>query len=178
MAVIGFGGMALAASSGSPVALVAAAVVGAVLGFLVFNFPPARVFLGDAGSIPLGFLAAALGLLGWAADQWPLWFPVMVFSPFIADASLTLARRLVAGERVWQAHRDHGYQRLILSGWSHRKTALAAYGLMAAGAAGALALRPLSPAAQATGLAGWLGVLCWVFVALELRWRRFVRTQS
>ena len=87
-------------------------------GFLVFNFPPARVFLGDAGSVPLGFLAGALGAQGALSGAWPMWFPVLVFSPFIVDATVTIARRVARGERIWIAHRDHYYQRLVLSGWT------------------------------------------------------------
>jgi hypothetical protein len=54
----------------------------------------------------------------------------MVFSPFIVDATVTLLKRAVHGERFWMAHRTHCYQRLVLSGWGHRKTVLAEYGLM------------------------------------------------
>lgn len=106
-------------------------VAAASLAFLVFNFYPARIFMGDAGSIPMGFLAAVFGLLGWRAAYWPLWFPVLVFSPFILDSSVTLVKRLLRGEKVWQAHREHYYQRLIQMGWGHRRTALAEYVLMA-----------------------------------------------
>lgn len=105
-------------------------VAAASLAFLFFNFHPARIFMGDAGSIPLGFLAAAFGLLGWRAGYWPLWFPVLVFSPFILDASVTLVKRLLRGEKVWQAHREHYYQRLVQMGWGHHRTALAEYALM------------------------------------------------
>lgn len=106
-------------------------VVAASLAFLLFNFHPARIFMGDAGSISLGFLAAAFGLLGWSVGYWPLWFPVIVFSPFILDASVTLAKRLLRGEKVWQAHCDHYYQRLVQMGWGHRRTAQVEYILMA-----------------------------------------------
>lgn len=122
MAVIGFATLALNAfwASALPLAAVCAAIASACAGFLAFNFPPARVFMGDAGSIPLGFLAGALGLHGALAGAWPLWFAPLVFAPFIADASVTLARRLARGERAWVAHRSHYYQRLVLSGWSAR----------------------------------------------------------
>lgn len=106
-------------------------IAAASAGFLVYNFHPARIFLGDAGSVPLGFLAALFGLLGWQRDIWAWWFPVLVFSPFIVDASVTLARRLLTGARVWEAHRDHYYQRLVQLGLGHRGTALAEYLLMA-----------------------------------------------
>ncbi|HWP87522.1 MAG TPA: glycosyl transferase, partial [Burkholderiales bacterium] len=90
---------------------------------------PARVFMGDVGAIPLGCLAAVLDLIGWQRGAWPWWFGIVIFSPFIADASLTLAKRLLRGVKVWRAHREHYYQRLIQSGWSHRKTAYAQYTL-------------------------------------------------
>ena len=95
MAAIGFGALALAAwLGGAPgLALFCAAIAAAALAFLRFNFPPARVFMGDAGSIPSGFMAASLGILGALQDVWPWLFPLLVFSPFIVDASVTLARR-------------------------------------------------------------------------------------
>src|SRR5207344_2645488 len=116
----------------------------AAAGFLIFNFPPAKIFMGDVGSIPLGFLAGAIGVTGWQQGLWPLWFPLVVFAPFIVDATVTLARRVLRGEAVWQAHRSHYYQRIILTGWSHRRTALAEYALMAGG--GCLACLALSVA--------------------------------
>jgi len=84
MAVIGFGSYAVDAAliGHIPLAIAAAAVAGAAMGFLVFNFAPARVFMGDAGAAPLGFLAATMGLFGWEAGVWSGWFPVVVFSPF------------------------------------------------------------------------------------------------
>ena len=78
----------------------------------------------------MGFLAAGLGLIGWQSGTWSLVVPLLVFSPFIVDASVTLAKRMARGEKFWQAHRTHYYQRLVLSGWSHRKTAVAEYGMM------------------------------------------------
>ncbi len=136
MGVIGFGALAIAGQSAAPqidsaaLTTVCAAIAGACLGFLFFNFPKARVFMGDAGSIPLGFLAAALGLYGALNSIWPGWLPVLVFSPFIVDATVTLARRLLRRERVWEPHRQHYYHRLILClGWSHTRTTLA-YGLV------------------------------------------------
>jgi len=150
MAVIGFSAYAVAAhAAGVPaLAMTSLALASGAAAFLAFNFPPARVFLGDAGSIPLGFLAGALGFAGFAAGAWPAWFPVLVFSPFVADASVTLVRRVARGERVWRAHRTHYYQRLVLSGWTQRKLALSAYGLMLASAAAALAGRAAGTSEQ------------------------------
>lgn len=139
MALFGFGfyGVAAWLQGDMGFAGLCWSVAAASLAFLFFNFHPARIFMGDAGSIPLGFLAAAFGLLGWRAGYWPLWFPVLVFSPFILDASVTLAKRLLRGEKVWQAHREHYYQRLVQMGWGHRRTALADYMVMALAGASA-----------------------------------------
>jgi len=141
MALIGFGTYAIAAwLAGRPdLALGCAAIASACAGFLAWNFPPARVFLGDAGSIPLGFLAGAVGTYGVAEGLWSAAFPVMAFSPFVVDATVTLLRRVATRQTPWRAHRDHYYQRLALAGWSRRRLALAAYALMLASAASALA---------------------------------------
>jgi UDP-N-acetylmuramyl pentapeptide phosphotransferase/UDP-N-acetylglucosamine-1-phosphate transferase len=109
--------------------------------------------MGDAGSIPLGFLAGALGLTGWKHGLWPLWFPLLAFAPFVIDASVTLCKRLLRRERVWQAHREHYYQRLVRMGWTHRKTVLAEYLLMTICAAAALVSCRQGPAFQAAALA-------------------------
>src|SRR5438067_89737 len=140
MALIGFGAYAVAAGTAehAPLAIVDVALAAAAAGFLMLNFPPARIFLGDVGSVPLGFLAAALGLAGWRDDVWPLWFPLLVFAPFIGDATVTLLKRLARRERVWQAHREHYYQRLVRLGAGHRGTALTAYALMLVCAVAAL----------------------------------------
>lgn len=140
MSVVGFGALGLAATQFAmpDVAWVCALLVAASLGFLGNNFPPARLFLGDAGSIPLGFLAGALGWTGVVRGAWPAWFPVLVFSPFIADATATLLRRIARREPFWRAHRDHAYQHLVLSGWSHRRLALWSYAVMTCAASSAL----------------------------------------
>jgi len=100
------------------------------LGFLAHNFPPAKIFMGDVGSVPLGFLFGAVILLGIHDRVFDGWASVMLFSPFIVDATVTLLYRLIRGERIWQAHRTHYYQRLVLLGWGHTQTVLAEYGLM------------------------------------------------
>ena len=140
MTVIGFSAYAVAAAWAEEpeLATTSLCVAASAAAFLVFNFHPARIFLGDVGSIPLGFLAGALGIVGWNDEAWPLWFPVAVFAPFIADATITLARRFIRRERVWQAHRDHYYQRMVSGGLGHRGTALIAYGLMVLCAGAAL----------------------------------------
>ncbi len=173
MAVIGFGAYALAAGShGSmDLALVAAAVAGAAAGFLVWNFGSARIFLGDAGSIPLGFAAAALGVVGWQRGVWPFWFPALVFSTFIVDSGLTLAKRLIHRENPFQAHRSHYYQRLIRMGWSHRRLALWAYALMAATAVSALLFRQSSALLSFVMLVVWAAIIGGLAVRVDRAWR-------
>lgn len=142
MAAIGFATYAVAGALApvphAEIVLISASITGAACGFLPFNFPKAKIFMGDAGSIPLGFLSAAIGIQGYLAAIWPWWFGLMVFSPFIVDATSTLVRRLAQGKKVWQAHREHYYQRLILSGWSHQKTVTSYYLLMLGSAFSAL----------------------------------------
>ena len=146
----------------------------AALTFLYKNFPPAKVFMGDAGSIPLGFLAAAMGLWGWQQTLWPAWFPPLVFSPFVVDATVTLAKRLVHRERVWQAHREHYYQRLIQMGWGHARTALLEYALMLA--AGGSAIWALHQSQQIP----WLLLSVWalsyaiLMLMLDRRWKVYM----
>jgi len=108
------------------------------LGFLCLNFPPARIFMGDAGSATLGLLAAAFSLWGIDERLFHWWFPFFVFAPFILDATTTLVRRLLRGERIWEAHRTHYYQRLVQAGWGHERTVLVEYALMLILGGGAL----------------------------------------
>lgn len=130
MAVIGFTTLAWLGRADAGFAGVCLTIAAASAGFLAYNFPPARLFLGDTGSTALGFLAAAGSLWGSQAGLFPFWAALWVFSPFIVDATVTLLRRLMRGERVWEAHRSHYYQRLVLLGWGHRRTVLAEYALM------------------------------------------------
>ena len=167
-----FYGVAAWLAGNTEFALVNFSIAAAAAAFLVFNFHPARVFLGDAGSVPLGFLAAALGLLGWLQRDWTWWFPLLVFSPFIVDASVTLARRLLRRDRVWQAHRDHYYQRLVRLGWGHRGTALAEYALMFSCGALALAAMAMPAVMQAAALATVALAYLALIVLIERSWRR------
>jgi len=177
MAVFGFGAYAWAAqqSGHAPLAAGGAVLAAASLAFLLFNFHPARLFMGDVGSVPLGFLAGALGLLGWRDGVWPLWFPLLVFAPFTCDATLTLCKRLLRRERVWQAHRDHYYQRLVRMGFGHRGTAWIEYAAMAACAAAALFARETPPALQVGALCGVAAALIAVAVWIDVRWARLRR---
>jgi len=97
--------------------MLAAAMVGAALGFLVWNWSPARIFLGDVGSAPLGYLVGFLLLDLVIRGFWKVALILPLY--FLADASITLARRLLRGERVWRAHREHFYQLAVRAGLSH-----------------------------------------------------------
>ena len=174
MAVIGFGLMAWLGwqSGGKEFMLIALVVASASAGFLLFNFPPARIFMGDAGAPVLGFLAAALSLWGDRDGLFPLWASILIFSPFIADASYTLLRRLGTGRKIWQAHREHIYQRLVQSGWSHRRTVLWSYVLMlGAGIAAAMALHRNS-AVQWMVLAVWASIYAAIILWVSLKEQR------
>jgi UDP-N-acetylmuramyl pentapeptide phosphotransferase/UDP-N-acetylglucosamine-1-phosphate transferase len=174
MALIGFAAYALAAYSAGHTTLAAlcAALAGAAGAFLVDNFHPARLFLGDVGSIPLGFLAGGLGIVGWRDGVWPLWFPILVFAPFVADATVTLLKRLIRRERVWQAHRDHYYQRMVRMGLGHRGTAFAGYGLMLLCAAAALLGRQQPPVLQAAAFGLASALLAAMAIWVDVRWTR------
>jgi UDP-N-acetylmuramyl pentapeptide phosphotransferase/UDP-N-acetylglucosamine-1-phosphate transferase len=114
-------GLVLLASVGATrdpdLALLAASVAAASLGFLAWNWSPARIFLGDVGSVPLGYLLGFLVLGAASGGAWKI--ALILPSYFLADATLTLLRRLIRGERVWQAHREHFYQRAVQRGLSH-----------------------------------------------------------
>ena len=157
MTAIGFTTLAgLAASVGAPApAGVSAVVAAAALGFLPFNFPPAKIFMGDLGATLLGYLCAVVMLWAASSAAVPLWISCLVFSPFIVDASVTLVRRTVAGERPWLAHRSHFFHRLVLLGWGHRKTVLHEYVLMLACAGSAAVALRIAPGAQAVLLGAW-----------------------
>jgi UDP-N-acetylmuramyl pentapeptide phosphotransferase/UDP-N-acetylglucosamine-1-phosphate transferase len=105
-------------------ALLAWALASACCGFLPFNFPRARVFLGDVGSGALGLLVAALLLLAWRDAAAGLTALLLLPSAFLLDAGLTLLRRAIAGRRLTQAHREHLYQWLVRSGADHASVTL------------------------------------------------------
>ena len=174
MAVAGFGLLAwLGWQAGDEgFMLMALMIASASAGFLLFNFPPARIFMGDAGAPALGFLAAALSL--WADRQalFPLWVSILIFSPFIVDASYTLLRRLLAGRKVWQAHREHIYQRLVQTGWSHRRTVLWSYALMLGVGVSAVMALNRNPAVQWTVLGIWSVVYIAIILWVSLREQR------
>jgi UDP-GlcNAc:undecaprenyl-phosphate/decaprenyl-phosphate GlcNAc-1-phosphate transferase len=172
MALFGFGALGIAAWLGGDagIAGMALALAAGAAAFLRFNFPPARVFMGDVGSIPLGFMAAGLALLGWERELWSPSFPLLVFSPFIVDATVTLLRRLLSAEKIWLAHNKHYYQRLVRLGWGHRKTVMAEYALMAAACASAFFAE--SAEGGHVVLAIWPLLYVLLLGWIDFRWRR------
>ncbi|MDX8389651.1 MAG: glycosyltransferase family 4 protein [Mariprofundaceae bacterium] len=157
MGVIGFGSFTIMGFLANDIQFATASmlIVAVNLVFLYFNFPPARIFMGDAGAATMGMLVAALGLWGIEGGLFPWWFPLLVFSPFIVDATVTLLHRLLRGERIWEAHRQHCYQQLVLFGWGHKKCVLAEYALMVATCCSALWLVFSSSLWQQIGLCVW-----------------------
>jgi Fuc2NAc and GlcNAc transferase len=120
------GGVGLYCVVGSSTsAVVCSALAIAVIGFLVWNFPPARIFMGDAGS---GFLGIVLGILSlqaaWVSSSM-LWGWLILMGVFIVDATFTLIRRLARGDKVYEAHRSHAYQFASRHYRSHRIVTLA-----------------------------------------------------
>lgn len=107
-------------AGGAPVAGAAGlALAGACLGFAVWNRPPARIFMGDVGSVSLGGVVGLLALVGAASGQVSIWLSLIVCALFVVDATATLLGRAAGGARWYTAHREHAYQRLIRAGWSH-----------------------------------------------------------
>jgi Fuc2NAc and GlcNAc transferase len=102
-----------------------AVLAAAALGFLVWNFPPAKIFMGDAGSGFLGLMLGALAIHGATFNAAWLWSWIILLGVFVVDATVTLVRRLVRRERVHQAHRSHAYQHAALRAGAHRPVTLA-----------------------------------------------------
>jgi UDP-N-acetylmuramyl pentapeptide phosphotransferase/UDP-N-acetylglucosamine-1-phosphate transferase len=172
MTLIGFANYGIAAllTHDESFAMMNLAISAAALGFLFFNFSPAKIFMGDAGSIPLGFLVAAMGLCGWQRGDWPILFPMLVFLPFIVDATVTLVKRTLQGLKITEAHRDHYYQRAIQSGMSHRRVAYFAYALMATiGVSAQIGLQQgILPACLLLWSVFCLSAMVW----LDMKWRK------
>ena len=91
------------------------------LGFLIWNWPPAKIFMGDVGSGYLGFVIAVLAIAATRQNPASLWTWLILTGVFVVDATVTLMRRFTRGERVYEAHRSHAYQRLARRWGSHRR---------------------------------------------------------
>lgn len=144
-------------------------VAAASAGFLLHNWSPARIFMGDVGSTFLGYTLAVIGLLHVAVRHDAL-IPALIVWPFLFDSGFTFLRRLGKRENVFAAHRSHLYQRLILAGWSHAQVALLYGALALAGSTGAVGIDrgSLAPAA----------VIAVVTVLASALWFLTVRVES
>ena len=167
MSIFGFASLAWLGQGDAQFAFLSTSIAVATLGFLYFNFPPARLFLGDVGSTFLGFLAAGLVLYADQQDLFPFWLGIIPFLPFLVDATVTLLRRLWKGEKVWQAHKTHYYQRLVQIGWGHKRTLLWEYLLMAFSSASAIWLSYQKSRWQEIGLIGLMIVYGFILVIVE-----------
>lgn len=147
----------------------ALALAAAALGFLAHNFPPARIFMGDAGSTFIGMAFAALAVVGLKRGI-PITETALPLAPFLLDGTFTILRRASRKEKVWQAHRTHLYQRAAQSGVEHRVVLLVYLAWMAVCAAAATLA---STGATALGL-GWAVAI----LGLVLVWRWVVGRES
>ncbi len=95
--------------------------------FLYYNFFPSRIFLGDSGSTMLGFIFATVSIIGIDLRLWPYWFPVLLILPFLLDTGITLLKRIYKKQKIWLAHKEHYYQRMLLMGMSHTKLSILSY---------------------------------------------------
>ncbi len=179
MGLFGFGayGVAAAVAGRAESGVLFGTLAAACAGFLVFNRPPARLFMGDVGAVGLGFLAGLFGLQGIVAGAWPWWFPPLVFAPFILDATATLLRRLRQRAPLASAHRDHFYQRAILVDGTHGPTVRAYIGWMAGCAILALVGLIWVPAAGGLLLLAACAGFAWHCRAIEQRWSDWSRIQ-
>ena len=176
MTVLGYGFLGYMAWHGGHqfIMLLSFVIAASAGGFLLYNLPPARIFMGDVGSVSLGFLTAVLAVMGTRDGLFDIWVPLLIFSPFIVDATATFLRRLLRGERVWRAHREHYYQRLVLAGWGHQRTVLAEYLLMLACGFSAVAYTQTGEPWRLAILLWWVAayaVLAWGVRQVESRAR-------
>ena len=149
----------------SLVTVMTIALAGAILGFLRFNFNPATIFLGDSGSLFIGFILSALALAG--AQKAPtivaVAIPVVSFGLPILETSLSIIRRLISGRPVFTADREHIHHKLLQHGMTHRQVVILLYGVSAVFAM--LSLFLLWPTGSSLGLVlGVLGIGIWIGV--------------
>lgn len=165
------GGLILLGAMGAlpPYAIVCAlALLGALIGFAPFNRPVARLFLGDVGSLPLGL--AAGWLLALLANKGHLAAAILLPLYYLMDATLTLFRRLARGERVWQAHRSHFYQRATDNGFTVREVIAHVFAVnIVLIALAALCVRMNTPAAEIAALAAGAAMVGFLLMRFSRR---------
>src|SRR6267378_983107 len=116
------------------VAVIALVLTGALAGFLRYNFNPASIFLGDSGSLFVGFSLAALSIQGSqkASTAVAVAIPILAFGVPVVDTGVTIARRLLSGKPIFKGDREHIHHMLLARGWSQRRVVLVLYAVSAA----------------------------------------------
>lgn len=165
-------GLAGLAGLASPVGCLGLVLAAACLGFLPHNLPRARLFLGDVGSLTLGFAVAGLSL--WAMSRadtgaWPL---LLLPSAMAVDAGLTLLGRVLRRQKFWQAHREHLYQRAVAHGWSHAGVCAVYFCWTALSLGLALWLASMPKAMHAAVAVAWLAAGVAVYFWAGRSWPR------
>jgi len=167
----GMAGLLLLNAGQYGLSLLALTLSAASAGFLIWNWPPARIFMGDVGSCLTGFVFAVLALITWVEGGMSLAVWMILLAIFIIDASLTLLKRMASGDIWYKAHRQHAYQVLIQMGMSHKQLN---YGVLLINL---LFLLPLSYLAAQFELYGWwlAGIVylslagMWLIIQLKYR---------
>lgn len=161
--------------SQAPQLLLTLVFAGALAGFLPFNFPHAKMFLGDVGSVVLGFSCGVLVIWIGQNEAKLLHVLVPLGGYFFLDGGITLLRRMIARERWWQAHREHFFHRLIRSGWSHQRTSSAIWAIQLGITLGLWQLMKAKAAVHWF----WVGpVVAWgiFFIFAEMKFRKYQAT--
>ena len=163
---LGIAAVALLTGAAPELAPPAAVITGAIIGFAFWNWPPARIFLGDVGSVGLGYLLGWLLLALATRGQWAAALLLPLY--YLSDASWTLIRRLIRGEKAWRAHRSHFYQYAARRFGSHAKVSRSVLYCNAALLIAALAAALTGRAAAALLTGGVaVGILLWYFAKVN-----------
>ena len=151
-------------SPGSVVVLLALLAAASALGFLVWNFPPAKIFMGDAGSGFLGILMGTLSLMAGLEAPALFWSWVILLGVFVVDATVTLFRRLARRQKLYEAHRSHAYQFAARRLGAHKPVSIAV------GLINLFWLLPIAWCVAAGGISGVVGVLIAYMPLVGLAW--------
>ena len=118
-----------AISGAASMAIICIAVAGAAVGFMRWNWSPAKIFMGDVGSLALGAFFAIIAIIGTTRLDIPFLAFLILYAVYLADSGVTLLHRIIKREKWWQAHRSHFYQRAVQSGFSHAQVSLSVMAL-------------------------------------------------